>query len=1021
MTPSNPAPTTIGHYRITGTLGEGGMGTVYRAEQDHPRRSVALKVIRPDLVSPALVKRFSRESEVLGRLQHPGIAQIYEAGSAEGPHGPQPFFAMELVAGQPLDEYASHHQLTLSRRLELFTRICDAVHYAHQKGIIHRDLKPTNILVDATGQPKILDFGVARITDEESAGTKQTTMGQLIGTLQYMSPEQVNANPLDIDVRSDVYSLGIILYQLLAERLPYDISRHVLHEAAWVILQVDPAPLSSVNRNLRGDVETIVAKALEKEKARRYNSADELASDIRRYLKHEPISARPASAWYQVKKFAQRNKALVGGLALAATILVIGTVVSIMLAVRATAAERLAEARRAEAEAAGLLAEERRAEAAAALLVADSARGAAQREQAAAEASAALATKEADRATSVNAVLQDLLQSSDPSRSLGQKLTVRDLLDQVSANRALYNRNAVPETQAAIDQSLGRAYLGLALFPQAREHFDSAYAIRRRVLGPNAVETASSAEDRGAVAKQTGDYATAERYYREGLAIRRRLGQVNDDPVSGAVGELGFLRYSQGDHQGAEKLYREALRLAIQRHGNHGERVAEAQHDLGQFLQWNRRPAEARPLLESSLAMKRAIFGNLHPSVLIGMTTLAAARRAEGDYRGAEALLREELGYARQLYGDEHTSTATVKMELAECLVNMRRLEEADSLMLEAMATRIRLVGEEHADVPLGRTQIARLRLEQGRLSAADSLFKLALEGRRAILGDSSPSVGSSLNDLGYSAQLQARWADAEPYHRQALAIFRARGLPREETDAMAHLGWVLSKGPKIAEADSLLTQALQRRRAEFGDGSLLVGDTYEKLTGVALARRDLPRAESLAVAGLEIRRKVYGEKAPQVSGQLLNIAFIRERQNDSAGAIAPLREALAITSTVRPATDPNLVFNQQWLGQDLCTVGQAAEGEALLRTAMANAGTDTTRSMPWRIRVQLGYCLAKQGKFEAAEPLMVEGEQRLGTIANVPRELRLQIFNRVAQLYQFWGNAAKEQEWRAKAAAAGQ
>ncbi|HWA15099.1 MAG TPA: serine/threonine-protein kinase, partial [Gemmatimonadales bacterium] len=381
MTDPNPAPTTIGRYRITGLLGEGGMGAVYRAEQDLPSRTVALKVIRPDLVSPALVRRFSREWEVLGRLQHPGIAQIYEAGTAEGPHGPQPFFAMELVSGTSLDDYAREHALTVTQRLELFARICDAVHYAHQKGIIHRDLKPKNILVDDSGQPKILDFGVARIADEENQQTRQTTMGQLIGTLQYMSPEQVHADPAAIDTRSDVYSLGVMLYQLLAEQLPYDISRHVLHEAAWVILQVDPAPLSSINRNLRGDVETIVGKALEKEKERRYSSAEELASDIRRYLKNEPISARPASTWYQIRKFGQRNRALVSGLALAALILVIGTVVSIMLAVRATAAEKLAESRRAEAEAAGRLAEERRAEATAALLSADSARASAQREQ----------------------------------------------------------------------------------------------------------------------------------------------------------------------------------------------------------------------------------------------------------------------------------------------------------------------------------------------------------------------------------------------------------------------------------------------------------------------------------------------------------------------------------------------------------------------------------------------------------------------------------------------------------------
>jgi tetratricopeptide (TPR) repeat protein/predicted Ser/Thr protein kinase len=1009
------SPTTIGRYRILGLLGEGGMGAVYRAEQDQPSRIVALKVVRPDLVSPRLVRRFARETEVLGRLQHPGIAQIYEAGTAEGPEGPQPFFAMELVAGVPLDEYTRGKGLTVTQRLELFARICDAVHYAHQKGVIHRDLKPSNILVDDAGQPKVLDFGVARIADEDSENTRQTTMGQLLGTLQYMSPEQINADPLDIDIRSDVYSLGVILYQLLAEQLPYDISRHGLHEAAWVILQVDPAPLSSVNRTLRGDVETIVGKALEKEKARRYSSADELASDIRRYLKHEPISARPASAGYQIRKFAERNKALVGGLTLAAAILVVGAVVSIMLAVRATAAERLAETRRAEAEASGRLAEQRRAEATAALLAADSARAVAQQEQRAAEASAAVATREADRATSVNAVLQDLLRSPDPERSLGEKLTVRELLDQVSANPERYNRNAVPDVQAAVDQSLGRAYLSLALFPEARRHFDSAYAIRRRVLGPHALELASSAEDRAALSKQLGDYPAAERYYREGLAIRRRLGGTDDDPISRAVSDLGFVRYSRGDHAGAERLYRESLRLAMRRHGRRGAEVAVQQHALGQFLLWTRRPKEALPLLEASLAGKRELYGDVHPSVLISRNTLASARKNAGDFTGATALYRESLRQALKLYGDEHTSTASIKMELAECLVGVRRLEEADTLMLAAMATRERLLGEQHADVSLGRTQMARLRMEQRNFTGADSLFRLALAGRRALLGDSSPSVASSLNDLGYSAQLQGRWADAEPYHRQALAIFSAKGLVREETDAIAQLGWVLSKGPRLAEADSLLRLALQRRLSEYGEGSLPVGDAYEKLTGIAVARNDLPRAESLAAAGLEVRRKMYGPQTPQVAGQLLNIAFLRERMNDSSGAVPALREALAITSAVRPATDANVIFHQQWLAQDLCTTGRAEEGEGLLRSAMANAGTDTTRSMPWRLRVALGYCLAKQGKFEEAEPLMLEGERRVRTIPNITKEIRGAAILRLAQLYQLWGNQPREAEWRAR------
>jgi WD40 repeat protein/predicted Ser/Thr protein kinase len=325
-------PSRIGGYRIVRLLGEGGMGTVYEAEQDSPRRPVALKVIRPGLISPALLKRFAQEAQILGRLHHPGIAQIYEAGRA--PDG-QPFFAMEFIRGLPLDEYARRRQLDPAARLDLLARVCDAVQHAHDQGVIHRDLKPGNILVDETGQPKVLDFGVARATDADlQATTRRTEAGQLLGTLGYMSPEQVTGDPAALDRRSDVYALGVILFELLADRLPYQIQDLPLPEVARVIREQEPSRLGSINSVFRGDVETIVAKALEKDKARRYASAGELAADIRRHQRHEPIRARPASALYQMRKFARRHKALVGGVAGVVAALVLGLIGTALFAVR---------------------------------------------------------------------------------------------------------------------------------------------------------------------------------------------------------------------------------------------------------------------------------------------------------------------------------------------------------------------------------------------------------------------------------------------------------------------------------------------------------------------------------------------------------------------------------------------------------------------------------------------------------------------------------------------------------------
>jgi WD40 repeat protein len=329
--PGPAVPASIGDYRVVRLLGEGGMGTVYEAEQDSPRRPVALKVIRPGLWSPPLLKRFEQEVELLGRLRHPGIAQIYQAG-VTGDGGP--FFAMEFVRGLPLDEYARQRSLTVPDRLGLLARVCDAVQHAHDRGVIHRDLKPANVLVEETGQPKVLDFGVARATDADLlTGAGLTRTGQLLGTPNYMSPEQVTADPAAVDHRADVYALGVILFELLAHRLPYRLEDRPLAEVARLILEEEPPRLGSLDPALRGDVETIVAKALAKDPARRYASAADLAADLRRWLAHEPIQARPPSAMYHLRQFARRNKGLVGGVLATGAALVLGLIGTILFAV----------------------------------------------------------------------------------------------------------------------------------------------------------------------------------------------------------------------------------------------------------------------------------------------------------------------------------------------------------------------------------------------------------------------------------------------------------------------------------------------------------------------------------------------------------------------------------------------------------------------------------------------------------------------------------------------------------------
>ncbi|MGD2110956.1 MAG: protein kinase, partial [Phycisphaerae bacterium] len=311
-------PKQIGQFHVKDVLASGGMGVVYRAVQEQPRRTVAVKVMKHGIASRSAMRRFQYESQILARLRHPGIAQVFEAGTHDDGEGAVPYFAMEYIPNaKPITQYAREKALGTRDCLRLFAGVCDAVHHGHQKGIIHRDLKPDNILVDPQGEVKIIDFGVARGTDSDLAVTTlQTDVGQLVGTLQYMSPEQCEADPDAIDARSDVYALGVVLYELLSGQLPYQVSRKHILDGTQVIRQHQPTRLSTINRTLRGDVETIALKALEKDRDRRYQSAADFAKDIRLYLGGSAIHARPPSAVYQMRLFARRHKAPLGVAAL---------------------------------------------------------------------------------------------------------------------------------------------------------------------------------------------------------------------------------------------------------------------------------------------------------------------------------------------------------------------------------------------------------------------------------------------------------------------------------------------------------------------------------------------------------------------------------------------------------------------------------------------------------------------------------------------------------------------------------
>jgi eukaryotic-like serine/threonine-protein kinase len=800
-------PSNIGPYRILRLLGEGGMGVVYEAEQEHPRRTVALKVIKSGLSDPKLVRRFEQELLALGRLQHPGIAQIYEAGTADNGFGPQPYFAMELVRGHALLEYADAHQLTTRQRLDLMARVCEAVHHAHQRGIIHRDLKPGNILVDETGQPKILDFGVARATDSDARMTHQTDLGQLVGTLAYMSPEQVLADPLELDIRSDVYALGVVLYQMLARRLPYKISPR-LPEAVRTIQEDEPKPLSTVSSRYRGDIETIVGKALEKDKARRYSSAAELAADIRRYLHDEPIMARPASTIYHLQKFARRHKALVSGLAAVFVVLIAGIIVSTREAARANR------------------------EAATSLAISDFLQN-----DLLAQASAA--------------------NQARPNNKPDPDLKVRTALDRAAARIAgRFNRQ--PEVEAAIRNTMGQTYTDLGLYPEARTQLERALDLRRQVLGAKNPETLKTMERLGYVAFLQGKYPEAESVLGNTLEMQRRVfGSEYPDTLK-SMDDLAVVYREQGKYPQAEALGAQVLDIRRRTLGPEHPDTLASMNSLAIVYRNQGKYEQAEALSSQTLGIRRRVLGPEHPDTLRSMNNLANVYINEDKYEQAEALYSQSLEIRRHVLGPDHPETLQSMVNLSIAYFAEGKFAQAEALDNQVVEIQRRVLGPEHPKTLSSMHSLATAFLAQGKYTQAESLDRQTLEIRRRILGPEHPDTLSSLDDLARVYAAQGEYTQAETLFRQVQETER-RVLGSEHPDTLSTLSAMAKmyqQWGKYALAENYAAQALAGRRHALGSEDVYTMVSAEDLALAYQSQGKFAKAEPLAREALEFNQK---------------------------------------------------------------------------------------------------------------------------------------------------------------------
>ena len=766
-------PVSIGRYRIIGLVGEGGMGSVYEAEQEQPRRRVALKVVKPGLTSSEVLRRFGQESRSLARLQHPGIAQIYEAGIADTGFGPQPWFAMEFISGLSLLEFANARRLDVKQRLKILIQTCEAVHHAHLRGVIHRDLKPSNILVDQAGRPRIVDFGVALIADGEMPSARETRLGDLVGTLAYMSPEQVLADPSELDARSDVYSLGVVLYELLAGRLPFPISGR-LPEAIRAIREENPVPLGTMSRAYRGDLETgdletIVAKALAKDKTRRYDSAADLAADLGRYLTDNPILARPPSVIYQLRKLGARHKPLATAVAALFVALAGGLLATSWESVRANR-------ERDRAEAAEHNATRDRDRALHAEKVADGERVRAQQERNRAMEEAKRAETQSATATAVNDFLRnDLLALAGPRAQINPKtmfdpdLKVRAVLDRAAA-RIEGKFDSQPPVEAAIRQTIGSAYADLGLFPEAAQQMTRALALRRRVLGSDHPDTLSSIDALGNLYLYTGNYGPAEALLTEALERRKRLQGARDPATLATMGGLATLAgLMQSDYARAADMLNRVLDVQRSALGEeHPDTLANMNNLASQYVNLGSyAPADA--LYRKVLEIKRRVMGEEHPSTLMTMNSLGVVDRYQGKYAEAEALLTRTLQARRQVLGEDHQETLASARSLALLYAAQARYAPAETLLAETLRTGRRVLGERHPETLAAMNNVAEIYLRQNRYPEAESMFREVLEMRRILLPANHSNITNVLVSLGSIKLRQRRYDEAEPLLREAL------------------------------------------------------------------------------------------------------------------------------------------------------------------------------------------------------------------------------------------------------------
>jgi eukaryotic-like serine/threonine-protein kinase len=1042
------AGTVIGHYKLLQKIGEGGMGTVFMAEQTHPvRRTVAIKVIKPGMDSRLVIARFEAERQTLALMDHANIARVLDAGATEGG---RLYFVMELLEGTPITLFCDGRRLTPRQRLELFVPVCQAIQHAHQKGIIHRDIKPSNVLVvmcDDRPVPKVIDFGVAKATGREITEQTINTGFSVIGTPEYMSPEQATLNQLDVDTRSDIYSLGVLLYELLAGSTPFrkqETEKAGLLEFLRVIREEEPPrpsnkadasetlPRIGADRGiepsklcdlLRNELDWIVMKALEKDRARRYETINGLIGDINRYLSGEAVLAHPPTWTYRFGKFVRRNKGVLLAASLVFIALLAGVVGTTLGLLDARTHRTLANEQRDRAVEAE---KESQARAEELQMVSDFQAGMLEKldpNRAGVELSSNVKAKfdaalakagltELERNQRVKAFMENwrAVNAADIAGELIERTILKPAIDEIETRF-----KDQPLVGAQLRQSLAIVYNELGLYEPAVELQTAILKTRRDLQGDEQLDTLRAKHHLGSFLLSQGKLSEAEPFVRESLEKRRQILGNNHIETISSINNLVGLLLDQGKLVQAESLAREAIEAGqLERDGDETTTVT-AISNLGMLLWSQGKLQEAESLLRSAQARRSQLLGELHHHTLYSKVNLGGLLSSQEKHHEAEPLLRDALQTSLQLLGTEHPTTIACITGLGSALIEQGNLTEAEPLIRDSYEKCPRLLGDNHKTTLLSISSMGLLLQDLGKLTEAEPIFREGLKKCRRVLGDDHPQTIRAIDRLGSLLWFQGSMTESETLTQEALE--RSRRVLGEDHPMTLHLlndaaaaYWSINQ---LDKSIPIFEDLVKCHEAIFGRANQT---TLNYIANLGVNYKDAGRLAE----GIPLMEEAYAASSQTPSlnwiGQQLMHAYIADGREDNAKTLA--MELVTKARKYFPSESLGLAGELAGCGEVFLRLREWADAERLLRESQTI--NERLRNDDWRsyyTQAMLGEALLAQDKLDEAQSVLISGyDGMIERISNVSpiHLIRLKdLLERIAQVYATREMPDQAAEWR--------